>query len=291
MKTRFLLGVCSDERFLSKAGGPGMILLAFTVAAQQGIVAVLKQKHERKDNAPFEVEHSLLRGIKPVGAEFVGYAQRGRYAQDMNSGIDTIMESDDPREFESEQVTILRRAIRVGRGEHFNLQIKELKLYPNKVGGNLEIKVAFNLTDDYWYPIDGAIEFDIDPTRPQVVIEPVKQGGLVPLAGATSMSMLPAAPGKCQTCATVHEPGAPHNLQSLFYGVLFVNQFDRSPTWADAMAHCSPEVKRQWTTQLRERGQVVPHSEADEQTLFGLTEAVEDDELENDLAAGHGYGL
>jgi len=60
------------------------------------------------------------------------------------------------------------------------------------------------------------------------------------------MMMLPASPGTCPICATAHEPFLPHNLQSLFYGVRFQGLHGRSPTWADAAAHCTESVRDQW---------------------------------------------
>lgn len=72
------------------------------------------------------------------------------------------------------------------------------------------------------------------------------------------MSMLPCAPDKCQTCATAHAAGDPHNKQSLFYQMRFANEHDRSATWKDAMAHCTPEVRARWTHQLRAHGETVP---------------------------------
>jgi len=68
------------------------------------------------------------------------------------------------------------------------------------------------------------------------------------------MTLLPPAPHLCQECATDHEPHLPHNAQSLFYGMKFKIEHGRDPTWADAMAHCSDEMKKLWTEALAERG-------------------------------------
>lgn len=82
------------------------------------------------------------------------------------------------------------------------------------------------------------------------------------------MSMLPANPEACQVCATKHEPNAPHNLQSLPYGFLFVATFNRSPSWADAMAHCDLDMQLAWTSALRrDHKQVVPHEPEKEARL------------------------
>ena len=60
--------------------------------------------------------------------------------------------------------------------------------------------------------------------------------------------------GGCSQCGIVHEPDQPHDNQSLPYQYSFYAEHDRWPTWADAMAHCTPEVQEQWTTALRSRG-------------------------------------
>lgn len=63
--------------------------------------------------------------------------------------------------------------------------------------------------------------------------------------------------GQCAECAVVHEPEQPHNQQSLFWQYSFREKHGRWPTWADAMAHCSPEVKQFWTEALAEHGVTV----------------------------------
>lgn len=69
------------------------------------------------------------------------------------------------------------------------------------------------------------------------------------------MMMLGKTPeGTCPECAVAHDPGMPHNQQSLAYQYHFYDQHGRWPTWADAMAHCSEEMKEQWKAALREKG-------------------------------------
>lgn len=69
------------------------------------------------------------------------------------------------------------------------------------------------------------------------------------------MTMLGRAPeGTCEMCATVHDPGMPHNQQSLTYQYNFYNENGRWPTWKDAMAHCEPEIQQAWIDALKERG-------------------------------------
>ncbi len=67
------------------------------------------------------------------------------------------------------------------------------------------------------------------------------------------MMLLPAKKGTCPECATIHEKEEPHNL-CLFYQYSFYAVHGRWPTWKDAMAHCSDEVKEITTTVLKEHG-------------------------------------
>jgi hypothetical protein len=55
--------------------------------------------------------------------------------------------------------------------------------------------------------------------------------------------LLPAEQGKCPECGVAHSPDMPHDNRSLFYQYHFYKQNGRWPTWDDAMAHCSDEVK------------------------------------------------
>ncbi|AHE52593.1 hypothetical protein NX02_22130 [Sphingomonas sanxanigenens DSM 19645 = NX02] len=68
------------------------------------------------------------------------------------------------------------------------------------------------------------------------------------------MFMMPAREGACETCATAHEPHLPHNAQSIFYSIRFQAEHGRAPTWIDAMAHCSDEMRALWTKALTDRG-------------------------------------
>lgn len=68
------------------------------------------------------------------------------------------------------------------------------------------------------------------------------------------MFLLPPAPDVYQECAAKHEPEMPHNQQSLYYQMAFKIKHGRSPTWADAMAHCSDEMKAAWTEELKKLG-------------------------------------
>ena len=67
-------------------------------------------------------------------------------------------------------------------------------------------------------------------------------------------TLLPPSPGKCQQCAADHDPAHPHNQESLFWQYWFHEHHGRWPTWKDAMAHCSPDVKSFWIQALNKRG-------------------------------------
>lgn len=69
-----------------------------------------------------------------------------------------------------------------------------------------------------------------------------------------SLQLLPPAPGKCPQCAVEHEPEQPHDATSMFYQFWFLGQHGRSPTWADAMAHCPEQVKLHWSLHLERLG-------------------------------------
>ena len=67
-----------------------------------------------------------------------------------------------------------------------------------------------------------------------------------------SMMLLPPPAGHCRICAVKHEPQMPHNAQSLFFGMRFKMRYGRDGTWADAIAHCSPEVQLHWRAELKQ---------------------------------------
>lgn len=69
-----------------------------------------------------------------------------------------------------------------------------------------------------------------------------------------AFKMLPPAPDVCQECATNHDPRQPHNQQSLYYQYYFYADHERWPTWKDAMAHCTEEVKAKWIVSLAAHG-------------------------------------
>lgn len=68
------------------------------------------------------------------------------------------------------------------------------------------------------------------------------------------VTLLPPSKEACPICATKHEPDQAHNAQSLYYHYRFHARYGRWPTWADAVAHCSPEMKAAWTQRIKDRG-------------------------------------
>ena len=68
------------------------------------------------------------------------------------------------------------------------------------------------------------------------------------------MQILQPSPDRCQACAEKHDPGEPHNAQTFHYRWLFSSENGRSPTWADAMAHCAEKVQQKWMTYLTNIG-------------------------------------
>lgn len=67
-------------------------------------------------------------------------------------------------------------------------------------------------------------------------------------------SLMPAQQGTCPECSVNHVPGYPHDQQSLFYQYKFYNDNGRWPTWEDAMAHCSEDVKEATRDVLKQHG-------------------------------------
>jgi len=68
------------------------------------------------------------------------------------------------------------------------------------------------------------------------------------------MQLLAPAPNVCPICATRHADTDPHNAQSLYYQYRFYSVRGRWPTWADAIAHCSLPMRRQWEVALQQGG-------------------------------------
>lgn len=69
------------------------------------------------------------------------------------------------------------------------------------------------------------------------------------------MMLLPPPKGTCPICAVKHAPELPHNGESIYYACRFYGIRGRWPTWADAVAHCTPEMRSHWETELRRIGE------------------------------------
>lgn len=68
------------------------------------------------------------------------------------------------------------------------------------------------------------------------------------------LTLLPPDPSVCQQCGVDHEPEQPHDATSMFYGFWYLENHGRSPTWADAMAHCDAHIKDHWLEYLQALG-------------------------------------
>lgn len=64
------------------------------------------------------------------------------------------------------------------------------------------------------------------------------------------MMLLPPKEGVCPICAVDHTPENPHDATSLYYQFRFYGVRGRWPTWADAIAHCSPRLQELWRAEL-----------------------------------------
>jgi hypothetical protein len=69
-----------------------------------------------------------------------------------------------------------------------------------------------------------------------------------------AFTLLPPDPAKCQQCAIEHPIDQPHVATTLCYGYFFYREHGRSPTWADAIAHCDAETQAAWTLHLTSIG-------------------------------------
>lgn len=65
-----------------------------------------------------------------------------------------------------------------------------------------------------------------------------------------ALKLLPPRPDVCQVCARDHAAAQPHDGQSVYYQIQFQGRFGRPATWADAIAHCTADVKRRWRAAL-----------------------------------------
>lgn len=70
----------------------------------------------------------------------------------------------------------------------------------------------------------------------------------------TRVVIEPPGAGKCPICACCHPENAPHNRESLYYQMRFRQEHGRFPTWKDAAAHCTDEMRAVFKEQMRQSG-------------------------------------
>jgi hypothetical protein len=84
---------------------------------------------------------------------------------------------------------------------------------------------------------------------------------LLQIVSAEQAALMPET-NACPRCGSVHELSQPHNAVAPRYLEWFAKSpghHGRTPTWADAMAHCSPGVQAEWRALLKQCGiPVVP---------------------------------
>lgn len=78
--------------------------------------------------------------------------------------------------------------------------------------------------------------------------------GKVTATDTVQFQILPPAKGLCPDCAIKHDADMPHNAQSLHYQYSFYAQHSRWPSWLDAMAHCTDDMRAAWTELLTKQG-------------------------------------
>lgn len=69
----------------------------------------------------------------------------------------------------------------------------------------------------------------------------------------SAWQILPPASG-CSECGRDHADWMPHDRQQMVYQYAFYAKENRWPTWHDAMAHCTDDVKRDWIKALAKHG-------------------------------------
>jgi hypothetical protein len=92
------------------------------------------------------------------------------------------------------------------------------------------------------------------PARVRAAAKASDTGVKVTVVPASAWTILPPPANVCQTCAKDHEPGQPHDPQTLYYQTAFRQKHGRRPTWADALAHCTPIVQAMWVEELAKHG-------------------------------------
>lgn len=105
--------------------------------------------------------------------------------------------------------------------------------------------------------VDEADEFMANCATCQAATTLVRQTGKV---GSPHLWHALPPESECLACGCDHDPGLPHNWQSLQYEAWFrtheaqAGRQQRAPTIQDAMAHCTPEVQNTWIEALQRKG-------------------------------------
>lgn len=88
------------------------------------------------------------------------------------------------------------------------------------------------------------------------ILPPTVKAAGDPRGKEATWTLLPVdtSEGQCSQCGQPHRPDEPHNPGSLAYQYSFYAEHDRWPTWADAISHCTGEVRQAWIKALREYG-------------------------------------
>lgn len=90
------------------------------------------------------------------------------------------------------------------------------------------------------------------PTRKTVV--DTETGAVIEETTAHFTLMPVEDPHACPDCGRRHEPGQPHDAQSLHYQYTVYGRTGRWPTWKDAIAHCDEATRQVWEDELRRLG-------------------------------------
>jgi hypothetical protein len=103
--------------------------------------------------------------------------------------------------------------------------------------------------------------------------QPIKKDGTM-----QGFMMLDPSPDTCHECGRAHDCRQAHDNQSLIFQYRFYSKRGRWPTWKDALAHCTPDMQKEWEEELRKLGRwTEPESEApdvlptEDQTIGSVT--------------------
>ena len=68
------------------------------------------------------------------------------------------------------------------------------------------------------------------------------------------MMLLPPPKDSCPVCARKHDPHLPHDATTMYHQYRFYGIRGRWPSWADAAAHCAPDVIEAWKQAMAMQG-------------------------------------